>query len=117
MTETKEVIFTKANPYLALTGELWCAFSEDLGKIERVRTAPHCIYREERETEREGGEEKDGRGGGVVRQWGGVKKGGWPMNKHTDRAAQDMYIDNNIITKRYASFNHLVLQCFGFSNM
>ena len=33
-------------------------------KIDRVITAPHCIYRENGETERNGGEEKDGRGGG-----------------------------------------------------
>ena len=34
---------TTDTPYLALTGELWGAYCEDLGKMDRVITAPHCI--------------------------------------------------------------------------
>ena len=33
---------TKVTPYLALTGELWGVFCEDLGEYDRVLTAPHC---------------------------------------------------------------------------
>ena len=38
-----EFVFTKDNPYLPFTGELWDVFYENLGKTYRVISAPHCL--------------------------------------------------------------------------
>ena len=35
---------TKYTPYLALTGDLWGVFCEVFEKIDRLITAPHCIF-------------------------------------------------------------------------
>ena len=37
---------TKDTPCLAQTGELWSVCCEDFGKIDRVKTAAHCIAME-----------------------------------------------------------------------
>ena len=41
--ERKSEFKLTTDPYLALTGELWCVYCEDLGSTDRVITAPHCI--------------------------------------------------------------------------
>ena len=45
MTGVKEVIFTKDIPYLALTGEVWDVFCDDLCEDwpRHDGTAPHSI--------------------------------------------------------------------------
>ena len=39
-----ECQITNYIPYIALTGELWGVFCEDSVEIERVISAPHCIW-------------------------------------------------------------------------
>ena len=38
-----EVEITKDTPYLALTGEIWSVYCEDLGEIDCIATLSHCI--------------------------------------------------------------------------
>ena len=45
MSESEsDIRITTDTPYLALTVELWGVYCEDLDKIGRVITAPHCIW-------------------------------------------------------------------------